>query len=151
MIGIVIVAHGGFAEELLKATEHVVGSLEAARAVGLNPKDDLGERRMEIETAISEVDRGAGVVIVTDLFGGTPSNLAIAAMARFTEVDVVTGANLPMMMKLATCRDLPRRTVVEKSVEAGRKYLLDVESVLDPAGRSEKEPKKPDAQVGGQS
>lgn len=148
MIGIVIVAHGGFADELLKATEHVVGPLEAARSVGLNPKDDLSERRQEIETAIAEVDRGAGVVIVTDLFGGTPSNLAIAAMARFTEVDVVTGANLPMMMKLATCRGLPRRAAVEKSVEAGRKYMMDVESVLDPADRRAK---SEDAKVGEKS
>lgn len=151
MIGIVIVAHGGFAEELLKATEHVVGPLEAAKAVGLHPKDDLTERRMEIEAAIAAVDRGKGVVIVTDLFGGTPSNLAIAAMARFTEVDVVTGANLPMMMKLATSRDLPRRTVVAKAVEAGRKYLLDVESVLDHDNRSSVRADRTDAPIGEKS
>lgn len=130
MIGIVIVAHGGFAEELLKAAEHVVGALNGARAIGLQPKDDLTERRERIEEAIAAVDDGDGVVIATDLFGGTPSNLAIAAMARFSNVDVVTGANLPMIMKLATSRNCARREAVERAVEAGRKYVMDVASVL---------------------
>lgn len=130
MIGIIVVAHGGFAEELLKATEHVIGALAAAKAIGLGPKDDLATRRAEIEAAVREVDSGAGVVILTDLFGGTPSNLAIAAMAQ-NNVDVVTGANLPMMMKLARSRSLPRREAVAAAVEAGRKYIMDAAGVLN--------------------
>lgn len=129
MIGIVVVAHGGFAAELLKATEHVVGAMPATRAIGLDPKDDIAKRRGEIEEAVRAVDGGAGVVIVTDLFGGTPSNLAIAAMAM-DGVDVVTGANLPMMMKLAQSRHLDRRGAIEAAVESGRKYILDAASVL---------------------
>ena len=129
MIGIVLVAHGGFAEELLKATEHVMGSLPAARAIGLGPKDDLTQRRGEIDAAVREVDSGDGVVILTDLFGGTPSNLAIAAMAH-GRVDVITGANLPMMMKLARSRTAPRREAVAAAVEAGRKYIMDAAGVL---------------------
>ena len=129
MIGIVIVAHGGFADELLKATEHVVGELPMARAIGLNPKDDLSKRRDEIDAAISEVDSGAGVIVLTDLFGGTPSNLAIAAMAR-EGVEVVTGVNLPMMMRLAKSRHLPRAEAVTAVLEAGRKYIIAASDML---------------------
>ncbi|MCI4662544.1 MAG: PTS fructose transporter subunit IIA [Neomegalonema sp.] len=129
-IGIVIVAHGGFAAELLKATEHVVGALPAARAIGLEPKDDLAVRRRDIESAISEVDTGTGVIVLTDLFGGTPSNLAIAAMAR-EGVDVITGANLPMMMKLAKSRHLPREEAVAAVVEAGKRYIIAAGSMLE--------------------
>ena len=136
MIGIVVVAHGGFANELVKATEHVVGPLPAVRAIGLNPKDDLGRRREEIESAVTAVNDGDGVVIVTDLFGGTPSNLAIAAMAA-DGVDVVSGANLPLMMKLAQSRALDRREAVAAAVTAGRKYILDAASVLNGDGRTE--------------
>ena len=131
MIGLVIVAHGGFAEELLRAAEHVVGPLERAEAIGLGPKDDLAERRAEIESAVERVNDGDGVVILTDLFGGTPSNLAIATMARFDgQVDVVTGANLPMMMKLAKSRTADRREAVEAAVAAGRRYILDATELL---------------------
>lgn len=128
-IGIIVVAHGGLAQEILRATEHVVGDLSGARAIGLEPKDDLADRRAEIEQAVTDVDAGAGVIVLTDLFGGTPSNLAIAAMAR-PSVDVVTGVNLPMMMKLAKSRHLPRAKAVEIAVEAGRKYILDAAEIL---------------------
>lgn len=138
MIGLVIVAHGGLAEELLRAAEHVVGPLERALAVGLGPRDDLAERRTAIEEAVTQVDSGAGVVILTDLFGGTPSNLAIATRARFDNVDVVTGANLPMMMKLAKSRNLPRREAVAAAVDAGRRYIIDPRSLL---GEGEAEPR----------
>ena len=134
MIGLVIVAQGGFAEELLNAAQHVVGTLERAEAIGLGPKDDLTERRREIEDAVRRVDAGAGVVILTDLFGGTPSNLAIATMARFDGVDVVTGANLPMMMKLAKSRTADRREAVEAAVAAGRRYILDATELLSGGG-----------------
>lgn len=136
MIGLVIVAHGGFARELLAAAEHVVGPLPAVTAIGLGPKDDLAARRAEIEQAVLAVDDGDGVVILTDLFGGTPSNLAIATMARFDRVDVVTGANLPMMMKLAKARTLSRREAVAAAVEAGRRYILNAAEVLDDEHRA---------------
>ena len=129
MIGIVVVAHGGLADELLKATEHIVGDLPSARAIGLGPKDDLAERRSEIEAAIVAVDDGDGVIVLADLFGGTPSNLAIAAMAR-DGVDVVTGVNLPMMLLLAKRRSQPRDAVVRDVVDAGRKYIIAANDVL---------------------
>lgn len=140
MIGIVVVAHGGFAMELKNAVEHVVGDLPAVEAIGLGPKDDLAARRAEIEAAVTKLDDGDGVVIVTDLFGGTPSNLAIATMARFQSVDVVTGANLPMMMKLVRSRAMPRRAAVDAAVEAGKRYILDASKLLETherAGASE--------------
>lgn len=137
MIGIVVVAHGGLAAEMLRAAEHVVGPLAAARAVGLGPKDDLSERRAEIDAALEEVDVGHGVIVLTDLFGGTPSNLAIAGMVR-PNVDVVTGVNLPMMIKLAKARELPLGEAVSATVAAGRKHILDAAEVLgdDPQGRA---------------
>lgn len=130
MIGLVIVAHGGLAVELLRAAEHVVGPLERAEAIGLGPKDDLAERRSEIEAAVLRVDAGAGVVILTDLFGGTPSNLAIATRGRLKGVDIVTGANLPMMVKLAKSRGLDRRAAVAAAVDAGRRHIIDPESLM---------------------
>jgi PTS system mannose-specific IIA component len=129
MIGIVIVAHGGLADTLLQAVEHVVGPLEQICAIGLEPRDDLAARRTEIEEASQQVNSGAGVVIVTDLFGGTPANLAIAAMAA-GDIDVISGANLPLLMKLATSRTLPRSEAVAAAVMAGRKYILDAASVM---------------------
>lgn len=129
MIGIIVVAHGGFAAELLKAAEHVVGDLPAARAIGLGPKDNLADRRAEIDAAVAEVDHGDGVIILVDLFGGTPSNLATAAMAR-DGVDVITGVNLPMMMRLAKCRTQPRDEAVAAVVDAGRRYIMAATDVL---------------------
>lgn len=128
MIGILIVAHSDLAEALLSATEHVVGPVPAARAIGLGPADDLSARRKEIEAAAAELDQGEGVVIVTDLFGGTPANLAIAAMAS-GRIDVITGANLPLLMKLCSLRRKPRRDAVEAAVQAGRKYIMDADAV----------------------
>ena len=127
MIGLIVVAHGGLAEEMLRAAEHVVGPLMAAKAVG----GDLAEKLDVISAAVEEVDNGAGVVILTDLFGGTPSNLAIAAMAR-PDVDVVTGVNLPMVLKLVELRGGDRREAVVAAVEAGRRYIMDVAGMLDP-------------------
>lgn len=129
MIGLLIVAHGGLAQAFLDAVSHVVGDVPNAIAIGLEPKDDLAARRRDIEAAIDAVDAGSGVVIVTDLLGGTPANLAIAAMA-VERVDVISGANLPLLIKLATMRDAPRRVAAAAAVEAGRKYILDAEAVL---------------------
>lgn len=130
MIGIVVVAHGGLARELLAATEHVVGDLPRARAIGLDPKDDLATRSAEIELAVTDLDDGDGVVIVTDLFGGTPSNLAIRTMAT-RSVDVLTGANLPLMIELARTRGGDRGEAVKAAAEAGRRYILDAAHVLN--------------------
>lgn len=128
MIGILIVAHDGLADALLAATEHVVGEVPAAQAIGLAPTDDLATRRREITEAAAALDQGDGVVIVTDLFGGTPANLAIAAMDS-GRIDVITGANLPLLMKLCSVRGSPRREAVREAVAAGRKYILDADAV----------------------
>lgn len=129
MIGIVIVAHGGLAHEFVAAAEHVMGGVPNLKAVGLDAKDDLAERRREIEDTVAAVDAGAGVVILTDLFGGTPSNLSIAAMGR-ADVDVVSGVNLPMIIKLARSRGLDRRAAVAAAVDAGRSYIIDARETV---------------------
>lgn len=122
MIGLVIVAHGGLARELLAATEHVVGPQMAAVAISTGPEDDLAMKRAEIDQAVLDVDRGAGVAVVTDMFGGTPCNLAIGCMGG-DGVEVIYGANLPMLVKLAKLRDRPIDEAVENALEAGRKYI----------------------------
>lgn len=127
MIGLVIVAHGGLGREFLAAVEHVVGPQEGAIVVSMNPDDDLGEKQGEIDAAVASVDGGAGVAVVTDMFGGTPCNLAIGAMSR-DDVEVIYGANLPMLVKLAKSRTRPLNEAVDAAIEAGRKYI-------DAAGR----------------
>lgn len=122
MIGLVIVAHGGLAAELLAATEHVVGRQNHARAISTGPQDDLRAKQDEINQAVEAVDGGHGVIIVTDMFGGTPCNLAIGAMAR-DGVEVLYGANLPMLVKLAKLRDEPMAEAAPAALEAGRKYI----------------------------
>ncbi|TVQ57318.1 MAG: PTS fructose transporter subunit IIA [Rhodobacteraceae bacterium] len=122
MIGLVIVAHGGLASELLAATEHVVGPQARAVAVSTGPADDLRAKQAEINDAVATVDEGDGVVLVTDMFGGTPCNLAIGAMGADT-VEVVYGANLPMLVKLAKMRDKPVAEAIDAALGAGRKYI----------------------------
>lgn len=123
MIGVVIVTHGRLAEELYRALVHVVGPQSAMAYVCVPADDDLEARRNEIASRIAEVDSGAGVIVVTDMFGGTPSNLAISLMAR-DDMEVISGANLPMLVKLAKLRALhPLQVVSERIQEAGRKYI----------------------------
>ena len=123
MIGIVLVTHGRLANEFVAATEHVVGPQENMRAVAIGPDDDREERRVEILKTVEEVDSGDGVVVLTDMFGGTPSNLAISIMDRAT-VEVIAGVNLPMLIKLASVRgSKPLAEVVASAQEAGRKYI----------------------------
>ncbi|RED11136.1 PTS system mannose-specific EIIAB component [Pontivivens insulae] len=122
VIGIVIVAHGGLAKEYLAALEHVVGPLEAARAISVGPEDSLETRQNEICAASNDVDRGDGVVLVTDLFGSTPSNLAMKACNQ-PDMDVLYGANLPMLVQLAKARHLDRKSAVASAVESGRRYI----------------------------
>ena len=123
MIGLVLVTHGRLAEEFIAATEHVVGPLPRTRAVCIGPDDDMERRRREILDAIGETDAGDGVVVLTDMFGGTPSNLAISVMEG-ANVEVIAGMNLPMLIKLASVRsDRDLRSAVAAAQEAGRTYI----------------------------
>lgn len=129
MFGIVIVAHGGLARELLLATEHVVGAQQAAIAVSIDPHDDIVAKQAEIRAAVEGVDSGEGVIVVTDMFGGTPSNLAIGCMGG-EGVEVVYGANLPLLVKLAKMRGRPMDEAVDAAIAAGRKYIDGASQML---------------------
>ncbi len=122
MIGIVIVAHGGLAREYLAATEHVVGRQTGLQAISIGPEDDRDTKQSEICAAADAVDQGDGVVVVTDLFGGSPSNLSLRA-CRPTDRRILYGANLPMLIKLAKSRHLPVGDAVRGAIEAGKKYI----------------------------
>lgn len=122
MIGIVIVAHGGLAREYLAAVEHVVGAQPGMRAVAIEADHDRTAKQQEISAAAQEVDKGSGVVVVTDMFGGSPSNLSLPACTAAGR-RILFGANLPMLIKLAKCRDLPLADAVRSATEAGRKYI----------------------------
>ncbi len=122
MIGIVIVAHGRLATEYLAAVEHVVGKQPNLRAITIAPDDDRDDKQREICIAADEVDTGDGVVVVTDLFGGSPSNLSLRACAP-VDRRILYGANLPMLIKLAKSRHLPVADAVRQAMEAGRKYI----------------------------
>ena len=132
MIGLVLVTHGRLAAEFVAALEHVVGPQERVRAVCIGADDDIEARRAEIVFAIREVDDGAGVVVLTDMFGGTPSNLAISTMDR-KGVEVIAGVNLPMLIKLASLRATePLPQAVAAAQEAGRKYINIASRLLSP-------------------
>ena len=130
MIGLVLVTHGRLAVEFRAALEHVVGPQRQLEAVTIGPDDDVEQRRREIIEAVQRVDTGQGVAILTDMFGGTPSNLAISVMSR-PQVEVLAGINLPMLIKLAKVRDAcPLADVVAQAQEAGRKYITIASRVL---------------------
>ena len=123
MIGLVLVTHGDLAKEFVAATEHVVGAQQNIRTVCIGPDDDMEVRRKDILDAVNEVNTGAGVIVLTDMFGGTPSNLAISIMDR-ASVEVIAGVNLPMLIKLASIRrDASLADAVAAAQEAGRKYI----------------------------
>ena len=123
MIGMVLVTHGRLAAEFVAALEHVVGSQTQIAAVCIGPEDDMEARRQDILRAIGEVDSGAGAVLLTDMFGGTPSNLAISVMDR-GKIEVIAGVNLPMLIKLASLRSTETlANAVRGAQEAGRKYI----------------------------
>ena len=123
MIGMILVTHGHLAEEFVKAMEHVVGRQENVATVCIGPKDDVEARRKEIARAIKTVDTGEGVVILTDLFGGTPSNLAISLLEE-GRVEVIAGINLPMLIRLAGARkEMELSAAVIAAREAGRNYI----------------------------
>ncbi|MGR3460230.1 MAG: PTS sugar transporter subunit IIA [Roseovarius sp.] len=122
MIGIVIVAHGGLAREYLRAVEHVVGAQSGIVAVAVEGDYDRADKQDEICAAADAVDSGDGVVVVTDIFGGSPSNLSLRA-CRPDNRRILYGANLPMLIKLAKCRHSPISIAVRAALEAGRKYI----------------------------
>ena len=123
MIGLVLVTHGRLAEELIAALEHVVGPQSNVIAVCIGPDDDMEQRRAEILDSAAKSDEGDGVVLLTDMFGGTPSNLAISVMDK-ANVEVVAGVNLPMLIKLASVRKTePLAAAIEAAQKAGRKYI----------------------------
>ena len=131
MIGMVLVTHGRLAAEFIAALEHVVGPQTNIAAVCIGPEDDMERRRQDILRAIGEVDAGKGVVLLTDMFGGTPSNLAISVLDK-ANVEVIAGVNLPMLVKLARVRtDQPIKEAVRIAAEAGRKYINVANDVLD--------------------
>jgi PTS system mannose-specific IIA component len=135
MIGVVVVTHGRLAEEFIAATEHVVGKQKGMRAICIGPEDDMEQRRQEILQAIGEVDSGAGTIVLTDMFGGTPSNLAISTMER-ANVEVIAGVNLPMLIKLASVRQNGSiATAVAAAQDAGRKYINVASKILAGAGK----------------
>ncbi|HUO55697.1 MAG TPA: PTS sugar transporter subunit IIA [Rhodoblastus sp.] len=130
MIGMVLVTHGHLATEFRSALEHVCGPQSQLATITIGPEDDMESRRRDIIEAIGEVDSGGGVVVLTDMFGGTPSNLAISVM-NGAEVEVVAGVNLPMLIKLASVRDeAPLETAVSQAAEAGRKYIYVASKIL---------------------
>jgi PTS system mannose-specific IIA component len=122
VIGIVIVAHGGLAQEYQSAMEHVVGQQPDVTSVSIAPNDDRRSKEAEICAAADTVDSGEGVVVVTDMFGGSPSNLSLMA-CRPDDRKILYGANLPMLIKLAKSRHLPMPDAVKAALAAGRKYI----------------------------
>ncbi|MGN5374665.1 PTS sugar transporter subunit IIA [Sphingomonas hankookensis] len=133
MIGLVLVTHGRLAEEFVVAMEHVVGPQERIGTVCIGPEDDMEERRADIARAIAAVDTGQGVIVLTDLFGGTPSNLAISLMET-GRVEVIAGINLPMLIRLGGARKAMKvAEAVAAAREAGRKYISVASEVLGEA------------------
>ena len=130
MIGLVLVTHGRLATEFRSALEHVVGPQQQLEAITIGPDDDVEQCRKDIVEAVKKVDSGHGVAILTDMFGGTPSNLAISVMSR-PKVEVIAGINLPMLVKLAKVREgCPLAEAVSAAQEAGRKYVTIASRVL---------------------
>lgn len=131
MIGLVLVTHGKLAVEFRAALEHVVGPQTQIETVSIGPDDDVERRRQDILEAVGRVNDGSGVILLTDMFGGTPSNLAISVMEA-NKVEVIAGANLPMLIKLASVRgEKPLAQAIADAQEAGRKYINVASQVLN--------------------
>jgi PTS system mannose-specific IIA component len=134
MIGLILVTHGRLAEEFVSAMEHVVGPQTAIATVCIGPSDDMEKRRKEIAASIKTVDSGAGAIILTDLFGGTPSNLAISLLDA-GRVEVIAGINLPMLIRLAGARKAMSVTdAVRAARDAGKSYITVASEFLGAAG-----------------
>lgn len=130
MIGLVLVTHGNLATEFVTAMEHVVGAQKSIAAVCIHAHDDVEEKRQEIATAISEVQNGDGVIVLSDLFGGTPSNLAISLMDK-GKVEVIAGVNLPMLIRLDGARKkMNLQNAINAAKEAGQKYISVASEIL---------------------
>ena len=139
MIGIILVTHGDLARHFIDAMEHVVGQQDKIEAICIGPSDDMELRRKEISDAIDEVDTGSGAIILTDLFGGTPSNLAISLLEA-GRIEVIAGINLPMLIRLAGARKAMSVTeAAHAAQEAGRNYITVASEFL---GQTEQEPRK---------
>jgi PTS system mannose-specific IIA component len=133
MIGLVLVTHGRLAAEFVTAMEHVVGPQKAIEAICIGPEDDMEARREDIAKAVARVDDGDGVIVLTDLFGGTPSNLAISLMSA-GRIEVIAGINLPMLIRLAGARHTMKvKAAVAAAREAGRKYISVASEILGEA------------------
>ena len=133
MIGLVLVTHGRLAVEFVTAMEHVVGPQDAVESICIGPDDDMEMRRADIAAAVARVDQGRGVIILTDLFGGTPSNLAISLMET-GRVEVIAGVNLPMLIRLEGARrTMSVVAAVAAAREAGRQYISVASEVLGEA------------------
>lgn len=131
MIGLVIVTHGGLATEFRAALEHIHGPQEKMDVISIGPDDDMETRRDDILAAIKGVDNGDGVILLTDMFGGTPSNLAISVMED-AKVEVIAGVNLPMLIKLASVREESSLDeAISEAQEAGRKYISVASKILN--------------------
>jgi PTS system mannose-specific IIA component len=131
MIGLVLVTHGRLAEEFRSALEHVVGPQKAIETISIGPDDDMDNRRQDIMNAVASADDGNGVIILTDMFGGTPSNLSISVMSR-GNTEVIAGVNLPMLIKLAGVRsENNMQKALADASEAGRKYIYVASRVLN--------------------
>ncbi len=130
MIGLVIVTHGGLAQEFRAALEHVHGPQAQIETISIGPDDDMEVRRNDILSAIKAVDSGDGAILLTDMFGGTPSNLAISVMEQ-ARVEVVAGVNLPMLVKLASVRgESGLEEAITEAQEAGRRYINVASKIL---------------------
>ena len=130
MIGLVIVTHGKLAIELRHATEHVVGPQKQLETVCIGPDDDMEKRRTDIQNAVRKADNKKGVIVLTDMFGGTPSNLAISLLSE-GKVEVVAGVNLPMLIKLAEAREgSDLNAAAQKAKDAGQRYIAIASQIL---------------------
>ena len=130
IIGLVLVTHGNLAQEFISAMQHVVGRQEKVEAVCIGPEDDMEMRRSEILKKVELADSGSGVVVLTDMFGGTPSNLAISIMDR-ANVEIIAGVNLPMLIKIASLRkEKSLKETVSGAQEAGKKYINVASQIL---------------------
>lgn len=135
MIGLVLVTHGKLASEFLVAMEHVVGPQQAVETICIGPDDDMETRRADIARAVDKVNNGSGVILLTDLFGGTPSNLAISLL-KAGEIEVIAGVNLPMLIRLESARKSMKVTAaVAAAREAGQKYISVASELLGGNGK----------------
>ena len=131
MIGMVLVTHGRLAEEFIAAMQHVVGEQDNIRGISMGPDDDSEQRRQDILDAVAKVDTGDGVIVLTDMFGGTPSNLAISIMDK-ARIEVIAGVNLPMLIRLASVRNTESlEQAVVSAQEAGKKYINVASTLLN--------------------